>query len=475
MALVTNSGDNDMKLTLRARLTLMISLISLISVVLVSVFASYTINQEFKRYITTQQEIAINDIVSNLSQQYDDETQNWDVDFIHTIGMYALNEGYIIKVSDLNGTTLWDAETWDMSACVQLRDEVTHRMLNEFPGNDGSFGSTEYPLAFAGKLVGSVNMTYFGPYFYDENDFRFLQQLKSVLIAIALSVLLVSILIGSYFAKRLSQPIYETISATDKISRGDYGFRIQDSSDVREVDDLIRSVNAMAHALEKQEQLKRQLTSDVAHELRTPLTTLQTTTEAMIEGLWEPTKERLESNMEEVKRITTIVKDLESLASVEGGNLVLKKIEVSLPDITAQVLKNLSLQIEERGMTVLMAGTCPNILADPDRMIQVIYNLVNNAIKYTQEKGQIRIDFSEGKDQVNLSISDNGYGIPSDELPYIFERFYRADKSRNRDTGGSGIGLAIVKSIIQAHQGEIEAISTLDVGSTFTVRLPKKS
>lgn len=464
-----------MKLTLRARLTLMISLISLISVGLVSAFASYTLNQQFKSYITAQQEIAINEIVSNLSQQYDDDAQAWDVDFIHTIGMYALNEGYIIKVSDLNDTTLWDAETWDMSACVQLRDEVTHRMLNEFPGNDGSFSSTEFPLAFAGKLVGSVNMTYFGPYFYDENDFRFLEQLRSVLIGIALGVLLVSILIGSYFAKRLSQPIYETIAATDKISRGDYGSRIQDSSDVKEVDDLIRSVNAMAHSLEKQERLKRQLTSDVAHELRTPLTTLLTTTEAMIEGLWEPTKERLESNLEEVKRITTIVKDLESLASVEDGNLVLKKTEVSLPEITAQVLKNLSLQLDGKKMSVQMVGSCSIIPADPDRMVQVIYNLINNAIKYTQEKGQIRINFNENKDQVIFSITDNGFGIPNEELPFIFERFYRADKSRNRDTGGSGIGLAIVKSIIQAHQGEIEAISTLDVGSTFTVKLPKRS
>jgi len=318
-------------------------------------------------------------------------------------------------------------------------------------------------------------MTYFGPYFYDENDFRFLEQLRSVLIGIALGVLLVSILIGSYFAKRLSQPIYETIAATDKISRGDYGSRIQDSSDVKEVDDLIRSVNAMAHSLEKQERLKRQLTSDVAHELRTPLTTLLTTTEAMIEGLWEPTKERLESNLEEVKRITTIVKDLESLASVEDGNLVLKKTEVSLPEITAQVLKNLSLQLDGKKMSVQMVGSCSIIQADPDRIVQVIYNLINNAIKYTQEKGQIRIDFNENKDQVIFSITDNGFGIPNEELPFIFERFYRADKSRNRDTGGSGIGLAIVKSIIQAHQGEIEAISTLDVGSTFTVKLPKRS
>jgi len=155
--------------------------------------------------------------------------------------------------------------------------------------------------------------------------------------------------------------------------------------------------------------------------------------------------------------------------------LVLKKTEVSLPDITAQVLKNLSLQLDGKKMSVQMVGSCSIIQADPDRIVQVIYNLINNAIKYTQEKGQIRINFNENKDQVIFSITDNGFGIPNEELPFIFERFYRADKSRNRDTGGSGIGLAIVKSIIQAHQGEIEAISTLDVGSTFTVKLPKRS
>jgi signal transduction histidine kinase len=108
-------------------------------------------------------------------------------------------------------------------------------------------------------------------------------------------------------------------------------------------------------------------------------------------------------------------------------------------------------------------------------MYQVIYNLVNNALKYTQEKGDIRIEFTENKNQVIMSVTDNGHGIPSEELPFIFERFYRADKSRNRDTGGSGIGLAIVKSIIHAHHGEIEAESKLNEGSSFTIKLPRKT
>lgn len=462
-----------MKRSLRSRLTLSITLVALITITIISSFSIYFVDQQFKNYVARQEKISIDEIASNLSQQYNTENNTWDVNYVHTIGMYALYDGYIVKVYDQSNNSVWDAEKWDMTKCIEVKDSITHRMLTKYPLSNGKFSSKDFPINLSGQKIGTVNITYFGPYFFNENDFRFLTELSTALISVAILSLLLSVLIGFYSARRISKPILQTIDATGQISQGDYEIRIDEKSNVREVDELIKSVNHLAGSLGKQENLKKQLTSDVAHELRTPLTTLQTHMEAMIEGVWKPTTERLQSCHDEILRITKIVKDLESLEIVENGNLVLEKTNVNLTDVITVVLKNFEMQLNQKKMVVRVEGKCPIISADTGRISQVVINLLNNAIKYTPEGGEIHIELTETKENVVLRIQDNGVGISPEELPYIFERFYRADKSRNRMTGGSGIGLTIVKSIILAHDGTVEVQSEQGKGSVFTVTLPK--
>jgi len=462
-----------MKVSLRSRLTLSIAAVALVLIAIISSLSSYFINQQFKEYITKQQQASINEIVYSLGQQYNPETKTWNVEYVHTIGMYALYDGYIIKVYDNNNKSVWDAEVWDMSTCVQIKEDITHSMLSKFPGSNGKFSATDYSIELSSQQIGRVNVTYFGPYFYSNNDFDFLNQLSSILLLVGAASLLISLILGYLISRRISKPILTTILATEQISKGDYKIRIQEKSKLTEVDNLIESVNQLASSLDKQESLKKQLTSDVAHELRTPLTTLRITIEAMIDGLLEPSPERLKSSYDEVLRITNIVKDLESLAIVEDGNLKLEKTEADLVELAKQGVEKLEHQIKEKEMNVSISGSCSSVHVDPARMTQVIINLLTNAIKYTQPKGLINIEFSETDQEVIMDVVDNGSGIPQDELPYIFERFYRADKSRNRATGGSGIGLTIVKSIVMAHGGHIEVQSEVGTGSTFTVILPK--
>lgn len=463
-----------MKRSLRNRLTLSITFVTLISITIISSFSIYFVDQQFKNYIVRQEAISINEIAANLSQQYNTQSNAWDINYVHTIGMYALYDGYIIKVFDQNNNSVWDAEKWDMTKCIEVKDSITHLMLTKFPLSKGKFSSKDFPITLSGQKIGTVNITYFGPYFFNANDFRFLTELFTALISVAVVSLLLSMLIGYYSARRISQPILQTIDATGQISQGDYEIRIDEKSNVKEVDELIKSVNHLAGSLGKQENLKKQLTSDVAHELRTPLTTLQTHMEAMIEGVWDPTIERLQSCHDEILRITKIVKDLESLEIVENGNLVLEKTDINLNDVVFVALKNFEMQLSQKRMTIQVEGKSPVISADMGRISQVVINLLNNAIKYTHDGGEIRVTLSESQENVVMQIQDNGVGISSEELPYIFERFYRADKSRNRMTGGSGIGLTIVKSIILAHDGVVEVQSEQGKGSVFTVTLPKK-
>lgn len=462
-----------MKYSLRTKLSLTIALVVLLTVALISFLSNYFIQNQFKGYITTLQEKTTEQIVKSISVQYDAASDSWDTDFIHTIGMYALYDGYIVKVFDQEGNTVWDAETCDMSLCTEVMDDISHRMMMEYPTINGEFTTKNFPVMQEAKEIGMVSISFFGPFFLSEDDFLFLDALNKILIGIGIFSLIISVVTGIFLARHLSKPILKTVEVTRDIADGRYGTRIKEDTGTKEVDQLIGSINHLAQSLEKQEVLRKQLTADVAHELRTPLTTVQTHIEAMLEGVWEPTQERLESCYDEMGRLSNLVSDLERLAKVESDNLKLNKTEISLKELTGKILRSYEKELDDKNLNVELAGHCSPILADRDRIRQVLMNLISNAVKYTTDGGKIRITLSDMEDSVVFHIQDNGIGIPEEEIPYIFERFYRADKSRNRNTGGSGIGLAIVKSILWAHGGSIDVESRLNEGSTFVITLPK--
>lgn len=218
--------------------------------------------------------------------------------------------------------------------------------------------------------------------------------------------------------------------------------------------------------LEHQEKLRKQLTADVAHELRTPLTAVSTHLEMMIDGVWEPSPERLQICYDEIGRLTKMVSDLERLAKFDVEVLQLERTEQDLLDIVTTEAKNFSADIHIIGEPTILS-------VDRDKVSQVIINLLSNAIKYSAEGVKIRITIQNTPKCGQIIVEDNGFGIPQNDLPYIFERFYRAEKSRNRNTGGTGLGLTISKNIIESHGGRILVESELQKGSKFTVELPK--
>ncbi|MBI4856327.1 MAG: HAMP domain-containing histidine kinase [Acetobacterium woodii] len=462
-----------MKHRLRTKFSLTIALAMLLTIGLVSLLSNFLIEKQFTNYLGIQQEKRILEIADNLSQQYNSTTKTWDSDFVHTIGMYALNDGYIISVTDAAGQVIWDAETCDMTMCNQVTNNITNSMAMQHPQSQGEFTSKSISLTKDNDVTGTVNVKYYGPYFLNEDDFQFLKSLNLILIGIAFISLIFSIVLGTILARRLSKPILKTVDATKQISQGDYSVRIEENTNTTELDELIDAINHLADSLGKQEALRKQLTADVAHELRTPLTSVGTHIEAMIEGVWEPTEQRLQSCYDEILRIGKIIQDLENLARVESENLKLDKKQLNLTEVAEKVLGNLEAEISRKKLMVSIEGTRSDFIGDPDRISQVLMNLISNAIKYTPDGGQIQILITESDQVVEIRVKDNGLGIPEDEQPYIFERFYRADKSRNRLTGGTGIGLAIVKSIVTAHGGTVAVESRPNEGSCFTVILPK--
>ncbi len=462
------------KKSLKTQLSLTIALVVLITVALISVLSNILIDQKFKDYIAQQQKQKTEDIVSSLNQQYNKITNIWNTDFIHTIGMYALYDGYIIKVYENDGSSVWDAELHDMTLCTQVMADISKRMQKKYPRMNGEFTSKDYTLKQGLDEIGAVSISYYGPYFLSENDFQFLSALNTILISIGSISLVFAVYIGFMMARRISKPITKTVKMTKEISEGNYEIRFSEHTGTMELDALVSSINDLASTLEKQERIRKQLTADVSHELRTPLTTIGTHIEAMIEGVWEPTTERLKSCYEEINRITNLVKDLEQLEKFENENLKLNRTMVDIKEIIETITDNFETEIFHKNLDVSIIGTADIIFVDKERITQVIINLLSNAIKYTPEFGKIAICLEDSETNLNIKVKDNGIGILEEELPFIFERFYRADKSRNRRTGGAGIGLAIVKSVVHAHGGKVLVSSEIEAGSIFQVILPRK-
>lgn len=462
-----------MRRGLRTQISLTITLIILLTITLISFLANIFINREFNKYIEEQQKIHSKEIADSLQFQYDSITGEWDVSYIHGVGMAALYDGYIIKLYDLAGEIVWDAESHDMFLCTEIMNDIINRMKENRPDVDGQFISQDYDLKPDEQKLGTVSVSYYGPYFLSENDFQFLNTLNVILLLAGLISLICSLAAGGVLVRRIARPITKTAYIAKQISDGNYNIRFEGKTKTRELDELVSAVNHLAAELAAQENLRKQLTTDVAHELRTPLTSLRSHLEAMILGVWEATTARLQSCYEEIDRISRLVADLEQLAQVESENLILKKTAVDLFELARTVSSNFEIESATKNISLMVRGDSAVICVDRDRLNQVISNLLSNAIKYTHENGHIDVTVENTEKSVTITIADDGIGIPADELPLIFERFYRTDKSRNRKTGGAGIGLAIVKSIVIAHGGTVKAESQIEQGSRLTVVLPK--
>ena len=279
-------------------------------------------------------------------------------------------------------------------------------------------------------------------------------------------------LIGALMAKRLSTPISRVIDNAAEIAKGSYSIKSSEMTDVREINQLTTAINELAVTLQQQEKLRKQLTADVAHELRTPLSTLQSHFEAMIDGVWQVGPERLKVCHSEIIRLTRLVKDLEKLARYESDQIVLEKSEFDIAALLQETIVNFEGEFNSKGIQLSFEGQPEIIKADRDKICQVTINLLSNALKFTPAKGSVTVGVSKVAGGVEIAFADNGSGIAATDLPYIFERFYRAEKSRNRSSGGSGIGLSIVKALVEAHQGSIKVESKVGVGTTVKVFLP---
>jgi signal transduction histidine kinase len=283
----------------------------------------------------------------------------------------------------------------------------------------------------------------------------------------------VGLLLSFALSRRILRPVEALTAAARGMEEGDLDQRAEVTGR-DEIGDLARAFNAMAERRATAERLRRDLVSDVAHELRSPLTNLRCQIEALEDGLTQPAPETLGSLAEEVALLEKLIDDLQDLALAEAGQLELERGPVDLAGEVERVVKALSPRLDEGGLHVEvdLPQDLPLVNADARRLAQILRNLLGNAITHTPPGGTVRVRGRRVNREVEIAVEDTGPGISRKHLPFLFERFYRADASRSRATGGAGLGLAIVKQLAVAHGGRVWVESEEGRGSVFGFSLP---
>jgi two-component system sensor histidine kinase BaeS len=415
--------------------------------------------RDFRYYLEGEMEDRVYRVIANIEGAYE-KYSGWKEDVLTEDTIWALMMGLEIKIKDLDGKTIIDTEVAinKLSPSMQRRIMATSEIKLLKQKEDFS----PYPLFLSGKEIGSLEVRFLRP----EKEFFFIRRSNKFLLFSLFAVGGAVVLFSIIFSRKLINPIKKLDSAAEAISEGDLKKRVKIPGG-DEISRLSETFNRMAENLERQESLRKKLISNVAHELRTPITAIKGEVEGMMDGLVMTDKEHLHSLYEEINRIKKILEGIEDLSQAEASAFWLRRQKIQLKPFLKSIIERFNRLFFDKGLTFEFSNNEEIVInADPDRMSQIIVNLLSNALKATERGGKIWMRTGEKDSGVFIEIGDTGHGIRAEDLPFIFERFYKISE------GGLGIGLSIAKELAEAHGGKIEARSMYGKGSTFTVFIP---
>ena len=456
-----------MKKTLNFYVITLLIIISIFSAGVVSLIANIGTGIKFRKYIYEKHQNR-NKIIYKILEESYNKNKKFDEKSLKTVDMYAMMDNLKLSIYDEGGQKIWENNYIGHS--IEMT-EATKREPYIILSNN--IAAEKIIIIINKKIVGKVILEFDGKYMLSYQDINFLNEFnKWILFSMFISILF-SVLLGRYLSKRLVNPISNVIQAAKNIKNGEFSIKITETSGIKEVDGLADSINNMAESLRKNKELRKELVSDMSHEIRTPLTTIKTHLEALIDKIWEPTEERLKGIYEEIERLIKMIKELEKIDELENSNIILEKIKFNLYDTIESVIQNFQAEADKNEIKILLSSEREiYIEGDIDKFKQILINLISNSIKYSNQKGLIKVEIIKGNKRLYIKIIDNGIGIDEKHISHIFERFYKVDKSRVR--GGMGIGLAVVKSIIEAHNWKIEIKSKKHIGTEVIIIIPEK-
>jgi signal transduction histidine kinase len=437
------------------RLSITFAVIIVVTVGTIYFFVSQRIAVEMEEYRTESEQYRIDQIRSRLYLHYLRQERSWK-DVQSVVVDTSRVTGTHIILTAVNGTAIADSQ-WTLIG------------MNYTNPSDGPL-----ELYWGTEFLGSVYISpdpeadpYVAPFQRLATSIN-----RSLLLGGALAIV-IALILTFVLSRRMSSPIGVLAKAARRLGGGDLSQRVQFQGK-GEVKELAQAFNSMAADLEYAEQLRRNLVADVAHELRTPLSNIQGYLEAIRDRMMKPNASTIRSLNEETALLSRLVDELQELSLAEAGELKLVYQTEDIAKLVKQAVTSWQPQVaaKEISLSLELPDNLPLFNIDRQRVNEVLHNLLENAVAHTNKGGTITVSATRQDDWVEISVSDTGEGIPAEDLPNIFERFYRVDRSRARATGGSGLGLTIAKRWVEAHGGKIVVQSELGKGSRFSFTLP---
>jgi two-component system sensor histidine kinase BaeS len=423
----------------------------------------WLIMRDFENYVNGVREDQLYWITTSAESGY--EQGKWNDAILAETAHWAMMMGLDIKIIDASGKEIVSSQGVMKSIPVPMKE----RMEGLFHIRQTAGAFREYPLYHAGEMIGTLFSRPFVKKEIAEKEAVFKRRTKNFLVISFLIAGIGSLLIAILFSRYLSNPITRLKEAAERVAQGDFSVRTAvDSRD--EVGRLADVFNRMAESLQKEEKLRKQLMSNIAHELRTPLAIMKTQVEALVDGVITDREKGLQNIDSEIGRLTRLVKGIEDVTTAEASffgrsektELNLKEFLTGIADELMPLFEGKNLHIEVADKGDLLVRT------DVEKLEIIIRNIVSNSLKFT-EQGGVRIDYGKDDERFFLEVSDTGKGIPEEDIPHIFSRFYRGERA---DSEGLGLGLAIVKELADVLRGEIQVNSKIGEGTRITVFLP---
>jgi two-component system, OmpR family, sensor histidine kinase BaeS len=440
------------------RLALAFAGAGVLTAAVTAILVNLAFGGQFAGYLTQQQERQQSQLVATLVDSYQ-RAGGWSAVDLQSTAPVALMSGGTVQVLDASGRLVWDAAQSPGSAAML----EMHREM----GGGGALGpERRLPLTVDGKVVGTALVRVPAPGLAPA-DAQFRQSVNGLVVLGGLGGALLAVVMGVVLARRATGPARELAAAARALAR-DRTQRVRVSG-ADEFGQMGSAFNAMADAIEAEDRLRREFAASVVHELRTPLTILRSQVEALQDHVVRPGPRSLASLHEEVMRLGRLVADLESLAVADAAGFSLKRVPTDMQPLVEEVVGEFAGPFAAEGIRLERTLAPVKADVDPGRIRQVLANLLSNALKFTPEGGRALVEVGAEGDRVTVRVSDSGPGIPSDERPHVFERFFRG---RGAGGAGSGIGLTVVADLVRAHGGTVDLESAPGTGTTVTVRLP---
>lgn len=460
------------KITLNKKIIIYFVSIIFLVVSTIALTINIVFQKEFASYVEENNINEMDKLVKRISLEHTEK--GWNKKNIEQLGQDAIFKGFVTQVYDSNGTMIWSALEYDQNSCSMMMGNIENNMQHIAPNWTGEYKTEEFIIKDKeSNILGYVNIGHYGPFYYLDEDISFLKDMNNIIVTIGVVTIIITIIIALIVSNNIAKPIKIVSKRTKEMSKGGYNQRLDYASNVKELHELIYCINELAQNLQEQENLRKQLTMDVAHELRTPLTSVQTHLEAIIDGVWEPSKERLSSIQEEVIRLSNLVNELKKLSEFDCEKNKLNLSEVHIDKVIKNIVYNNESKALEKNIKIEVDLEPVIAKVDKEKIAQLVVNILSNSIRYTGYNGFIKIKLYEENENIKIHFKDNGMGISKEDLKNIFERFYRVDSSRTRKTGGIGVGLTISKHIVEMHSGTIEVHSKVNEGSEFIISFPK--